>query len=55
MIEEWRRKLDNDNVVRAILIDLSKAFDCTPHDLLIVKLFAHGFHEDALVDIFTPT
>ncbi len=53
MIEELRRNLDNDNVVGAILMDLSKAFDCIPHDLLIAKLSAYGFHEDALVYIYS--
>ena len=49
MIEEWRRNLDNDNVVGTVLMDLSKAFDCIPHDLLIAKLSAYGFHVDSLV------
>ena len=51
VIEELRRNLDNDIVVGAVLMDLSKAFDCIPHDLLIAKLSAYGFHEDALVYI----
>ena len=53
MIEEWRQNLDNDNVTGAVLMDLSKAFDCIPHDLLIAKLSAYGFHEDALVYIYS--
>ena len=53
MIEEWRVKLDNDYIVGAILMDLSKAFDCIPHDLLIAKLHAYGFNENALVLIYS--
>ena len=28
---DWKRELDNHRYVGAILMDLSKAFDCLPH------------------------
>ena len=33
LLEEWRIKLDNNFAVGAVLIALSKVFDCIPHDL----------------------
>ena len=53
LIEDWRSKLDNNYLVGAIILDLSKVFDCIPHDLLIAKLHAYGFDEDALVLIYS--
>ena len=52
MIEMWRKALDERKVAGAILTDLSKAFDCLSHDLLIAKLEAYGFDISALTLIY---
>ena len=48
LLEEWREHLDNNKIVGGILMDLSKAFDCVPHDLLLAKLAAYGI-DDSLI------
>ena len=53
LIEEWKTNLDNNFAVGAVLMDLSKAFDCIPHDLLIAKLAAYGFEEKTLLYIYS--
>ena len=53
MIEMWRKALDEHKVAGAVLTDLSKAFDCLPHDLLIAKLHAYGFDKSALRFIYS--
>ena len=49
MLEKWENTLDKGGFAGAIFMDLSKVFDTMNHDLLIIKLGAHGFQEDALV------
>ena len=53
LIEEWKSKLDNNFIVGSVLMDLSKAFDCIPHDLIIAKLHAYGLDENALVLVYS--
>ena len=48
LLEEWRKCLDNNYVVDEVLMDLSKAFDCVPHELLIAKVEACGINENLL-------
>ena len=48
MAEKWRKYLDKDGVTRAWLTDLSKAFNCLLHDLLIAKLATYGFDYESL-------
>jgi len=43
LIEDWKKALDNKEIVGALFMDLSKAFDCLPHGLLVAKLHAYGF------------
>ena len=51
LIEQRREYLDNNKLGGAELMDLSKAFDCLPHDPLIAKLAAYGFDRNTLKTI----
>ena len=48
MIERWRRALDENEIAAAILMDLSKAFDCVNPVLLTEKLKAYGLDNKAV-------
>ena len=43
LIENWKAALDSNLFTGAVLMDLSKGFNCIPRDLLIANLHAYGF------------
>ena len=47
-MQAWQEELDKRGFVGTILMDLSKAYDCLPHDLLVAKLEAYGAGKAAL-------
>ena len=53
MLEKWRKCLDNKGNTGVLLTDLSKAFDCLYHELLIAKLNSNGFDFNALKLIYS--
>ena len=48
LLQAWQKELDNSGFIGTILMDLSKAYDCLPHDLLIAKLWAYDLDRFSL-------
>ena len=47
-MQAWQEELDKSGLVGTILMDLSKAYDCLPHELLVAKFEAYGVGKAAL-------
>ena len=48
LIQSWQKEPDESGFVGAIQMDLSKAYDCLPRDLMVAKLEAYGLAKESL-------
>ena len=48
LLQRWQNELGNSGLVGTILMDLSKAYDCLPHDLIIAKFEAYGLSKSTI-------
>ena len=48
MLESWKEAVDKNKAFGALMTNLSKAFDCLSHELLIAKLHAYGIDLSSL-------
>ena len=48
LLQSWQKEVDNHGFVVTILMDLSKAYDCISHELLIAKLDSYGVTQNSL-------
>lgn len=44
LTEQWKEDLDSHNIIGTIATDLSKAFHCLPHDVILEKLKFYGLN-----------
>ena len=52
LIKGWMKALEEDFLVGSVLMDLSKALNCIPDDLLIAKLYVYVFSGKKVSSLF---
>ena len=45
LTEQWKKEIDNNKLIDLVSMDLSKAFDTLPHELIVLKLKEYGADE----------
>ena len=48
LLDKLNKSIDKGRKTGVFMMDLSKAFDCISHDLLIAKIHAYGFENQSL-------
>ena len=48
LLQSWQQVFDNGGFIGTILMDLSKAYDSIPHNLLIAMLEYYGVNKASL-------
>ena len=48
LLQKWQKRFDPERFIGAMLMDLTKTYDCLRHDLLIAKLKAYGLSNSSL-------
>ena len=48
MLKKWKSSVDKGKALGVVLTDVSKAYDCLSHELIIAKLNVYGFSLPAL-------
>ena len=51
LTEQWKKELDNHKIIGLVSMDLSKAFDTLPHELIVKKLRRYGA-DDKTTELF---
>jgi len=45
LTEQWKKEIDDNKTIGLVSMDLSKAFDTLPHELIVLKLKEYGADE----------